>query len=80
MSIGTKNRLIRIYRRTDAVNEANEPLPDAWELFKTKWADVRGETGLSTIRSSASAGGVNTPMNRYSMAVPKSASFFVCDS
>ena len=32
MSIGTKNRLIRIYRRTDAVNEANEPLPDAWEL------------------------------------------------
>lgn len=67
--IGEYNRRIEIWKPTGAKNAANEPLPNAWELHKSKWSRVRGETGMATIRASAAAGGVNTPLDRYSFRV-----------
>lgn len=66
MSIGDKNRLIDIYRPGQEYDDANEPIGDGWVFVKSKWANMRGESGLATIRAAASAGGVNTPLDRYS--------------
>jgi len=67
--IGEHNRLVEIWSPTGAVNSANEPLPDAWALHKSKWARIRGETGMGTIRAAAAAGGVHTALDRYSFRV-----------
>lgn len=66
MTIGAKNRLIHIYVLGDEYDDANEPVDDPWVFQKQKWADVRGESGLASIRSAAAAGGVHTPLDRYS--------------
>lgn len=66
--IGEHNRLIAIWKPTGAVNEANEPTGEM-VLHKNKWARIRGETGMGTIRAAAQAGGVHTPLDRYSFRV-----------
>lgn len=67
--IGEKNRLIHIWKRSGAVDAANQPLPDSWVLHKSKWSRIRGETGMATIRAAASAEGIHTPLDRYSFRV-----------
>ena len=67
--IGEHNRRIEIWKPSGAKDAANEPLPNAWTLHKRKWARIRGETGMATIRAAATAGGVNTPLDRYSFRV-----------
>lgn len=69
MTIGAANRRIEIWKLTGAVDAANEPLPDSWELHKERWAEIRGETGMATIRAAASADGINTPLDRYSYRI-----------
>lgn len=66
--IGERNRRIEIWRPSGAVNSANEPTGEM-VFVKRKWAKIRGETGLATIRAAASAGGINTPLDRYSFRV-----------
>lgn len=67
--IGKRNRLVKFYKPLAAVNSANESI--GWEPlpFKEKWAELRGETGMGSIRAAASAGGVNTPLDHYSFRV-----------
>lgn len=67
--IGARNRLIKIYKPLTTVNAANEV--EGWEAepFKEKWAEIRGETGMGSIRAAAQAGGVNTPLDNYSFRV-----------
>jgi SPP1 family predicted phage head-tail adaptor len=67
--IGKRNRLIKFYRPLSAVNAANEA--EGWEdePFKEKWAEVKGETGMGSIRAAAMAGGVHTPLDNYSFRV-----------
>lgn len=67
MSIGEKNRQIEIWKPTDAVDGANQPL--GWCFFKSKWAKINGEPGMGKIRAASSAGGIVTPSNRYSFRV-----------
>lgn len=67
--IGEHNRRIEIWKPSGAKDAANEPLPNAWTLHKRKWARIRGETGMATIRAAATAGGVSTPLDRYSFRV-----------
>lgn len=68
--IGDKNRKIAIWKPTGETDAANEPLPDAWVLHKEKWAKIKGETGMGTIRNAAMAGDVvSTPIKRYSYRV-----------
>lgn len=69
MNIGKRNRLIEIWKPTGAVDGANEPLPDAWKLHASRWADIRGESGMSSIRAAGQAGGVVTPLNRRSIRI-----------
>lgn len=66
--IGNFNRKIEFWKPTGAVNEANEPLPDAYAFYKSRWAQIRGETGMGAIRSSAAAG-ISAPLNRYSFRI-----------
>lgn len=67
--IGEYNRRVEIWKLTGGVDAANQPLPTAWVLHKRKWARVKGETGMGTIRAAASAEGINTPLDRYSFRV-----------
>lgn len=67
--IGAKNRRIGIWQHDGSMNEANEPNPDGWVEVKQRWAHVRGETGLGSIRAAAAAGGINTPLDRYSFRI-----------
>lgn len=66
--IGEYNRRIAIWKPAGTVNEANEPTGEM-VLHKHKWARIRGETGMSTIRAAAQAGGIHTPLDRYSFRV-----------
>ena len=68
MTIGDKNRRIEIWKRDGSLDEYNQPNPDSWALHKARWANIKGESGLGSIRSSAAAG-VNTPLDRYSFRV-----------
>lgn len=68
-TIGEKNRRIAIWKHNGSLTPANQPTPNGWELFKEKWARIRGETGFATIRAAASAGGITTPLDRYSFRI-----------
>lgn len=65
MTIGEKNRLIEIWKDTAAVGSE---LPN-WVLHRKRWAKIKGETGMATIRGAATNGGVVTPLDRYSFRV-----------
>ncbi len=67
MTIGEKNRYITINQRSTAVDAANESY--TWVFFKKKWAEIMSQTGMGRIRADASAGGVNTDLQRYSFRV-----------
>lgn len=69
MSIGKKNRRVAFYRPTGAVDSSNDPLPDAWVLHKERWAEIKGSTGMGTVRAAGAAGGINTPLDRYSFRI-----------
>ncbi len=70
MTIGEKNRQIDIYSPTMIFDAANEPTgDDPWILFKTKWAQIKGESGMGKIRGAEPNGGVVTPLNRYSFRI-----------
>lgn len=66
---GNKNRLVEFWKLSGVEDAANEPVADPWVFHKKKWADPKGETGMGTVRAAASAGGVNTPLNRYSFRI-----------
>lgn len=68
MTIGDKNRRIEIWRNTGALDAANEPVADPWVLHKEKWANIKGDSGMASIRAS-NAGGISTPLDRYSFRV-----------
>ena len=67
--IGKRNRFVTIHKPLTAVNTANEV--EGWDdtPFKEKWAEIRGESGMGSIRAAAAAGGVHTPLDNYSFRV-----------
>lgn len=67
MTIGERNRLITINKRSTDTDTANESFD--WVPHKTKWAQVMGQTGMGRIRAEAGAGGINTDLQRYSFRV-----------
>lgn len=75
--IGDRNRRIHIWKPSGAVDGANEPIPDDWVLHTSRWANVKGESGLATIRAAASASGINTPLDRYSYRIAYTPSITV---
>lgn len=69
MNLGDKNRRYEFWKLSGAEDGANEPIADPWVLHKSKWGQIKGETGMGSIRSAASAGGVNTPLDHYSIRI-----------
>lgn len=67
MTIGEKNRFITINKPSPTLDAENRPV--GWVLHKTKWAEAMGQTGMGRIRAEASAGGINTDLQRYSFRV-----------
>lgn len=50
MKAGPLNKLIAIRSRVSGEDEAGQPV-DTWTPLASVWADIRGATGMGTIRS-----------------------------
>lgn len=66
---GDKNRRVGFWKLSGTEDSANEPVADPWILHKEKWANIKGQRGMASVRAAASAGGVNTPLDRYSFNI-----------
>lgn len=51
MARGSRNRLVRIERRSGTRNALNELVPDDWTLVTPCWASIRLPGGLETVRA-----------------------------
>jgi hypothetical protein len=67
--IGKRNRRVTFHRLLEGVDSANQSLGFNDTPAFTRWAEPKGETGLSTVRSAAQAGGINTQLNLYSFRI-----------
>lgn len=65
LAAGSLNRRITIQTRLAGSDAAGQPV-DAWADLATRWADVRGETGMGTIRN---GGDVPAAIKKYSFRV-----------
>lgn len=65
MGIGDRNRFISIYKRSTAVNAANEAT--GWTLYKQCWANIKAQSGLGVVRGMVE--GVEGDVARYSVRV-----------
>jgi len=65
---GRRNRLVSVQRRSTGVDSQNQPL-DTWEVVKTLWADIKGQTGMGSIRGGEHTEGVATNTSAYSFRV-----------
>lgn len=68
LAAGFLNARIEIHSREQVRDELNQPT-DVWMLQQRRWAFVKGNTGMATIRQSASQDGVTRDMNFYSFRV-----------
>lgn len=66
MKAGQLNRRIRIEQRVSGTDEAGQPL-DTWELVAEVWADIRGQTGLGSMKEMQ--GDLPAPVSRYSIRI-----------
>ncbi len=67
MTIGEKTRYITINKPSTTLDAENRAT--GWVFHKRKWAEPMGQTGMGRIRSEASAGGINTDLQRYSFRI-----------
>ena len=69
MRSGPLTRQIVIEQRASGLDAAGQP-NGAWETFATVYADVKGATGMGSIRQAGIVGGdVAASMNSYSFRV-----------
>lgn len=68
---GDRNRLISFWKPSGALDAANQPVKGdaAWVLHRAKWGNIKTDSGLGTVRAAATAGGVVTPLVRYSCRI-----------
>ena len=67
MRAGEINQLVRVERRSSAVDEAGQPV-ETWEPVDDIWAGIANETGMAAIRSGLQ-GSVPASIARYSFLV-----------
>lgn len=65
---GSLNRRITIQSRIVGEDAAGQPVM-TWQDVATVWADVRGATGMASIRQSSPIDGVAVSMNSYSFRI-----------
>ncbi len=68
MRAGALNRRITLQSRDTGYDEAGQPV-DTWTDVAEVWANVRGQTGMGSIRQSVPQDGVAVEMNSYSFRV-----------
>ncbi len=68
MQSGKLNRRIVIQSRVAGEDAAGQPTT-TWTDVVTVWADIRGATGMGSIKQSASMGGVAVELNSYSFRI-----------
>lgn len=56
---GRLTTLCTVQRKSAGVDEIGQPLPEAWELERTVWADVRNLNGTEAIKSGANVSTVS---------------------
>lgn len=67
MTIGEKNRQIEIWVPDGTLDSENNSA--GWAPYKTTWADISNETGMSIIRRPDSDVSIKTTLGRYSFRV-----------
>ena len=68
LDIGSLNRQITIQAQQSGTDAAGQPL-DVWTDFATVWANVRGETGMASIRKTLPRDGVAMSLDAYSFRI-----------
>ena len=68
MKAGELNRQIVIQSRDSGEDAAGQPV-DTWTTLATVWANVKGATGMGSIRQSANQDGVAVELNSYSFRI-----------
>lgn len=68
MKAGNLNRRITIQSRTASVDAAGQPVL-TWADVVSVWADIRGATGMGSIRQSEPRDGVAVEMSSYSIRI-----------
>jgi SPP1 family predicted phage head-tail adaptor len=65
---GSLKRRVTIQSRTASVDAAGQPVL-TWADVVTVWGDIRGATGMGSIRQSEPRDGVAVEMNSYSIRI-----------
>lgn len=68
MDAGQLNRRIVIQSRDAGTDAAGQPV-NTWTTLATVWANVKGATGMASIRQSAAREGMAVEMNSYSFRI-----------
>lgn len=68
MKAGDLNRSITIQAQQSGVDAAGQPL-DVWTSVATVWANVKGETGMASIRKTLPRDGVAMSLDAYSFRI-----------
>lgn len=68
LDIGSLNRQIEIQAQQSGVDAAGQPI-NTWTTVATVWANVRGESGMASIRKTLPRDGVAMSLDAYSFRV-----------
>lgn len=68
LNVGTLNRLITIQAKQAGVDAAGQPV-NTWTDVAKVWANVKGETGMASIRKTLPRDGVSMSLDAYSFRI-----------
>lgn len=68
LAAGILNRQLVIEGPVTERDELNQTIA-GWQLIDTVWANIKGDTGMSSIRQSAAADGITRNINNYSIRI-----------
>lgn len=68
MKAGDLNRSITIQAKQSGVDAAGQPI-NTWTDVATVWANIKGETGMASIRKTLPRDGVSMSLDAYSFRI-----------
>lgn len=68
MKAGDLNRLITIQAKQSGADAAGQPI-DTWTDVAQVWANIKGETGMASIRKTLPRDGVSMSLDAYSFRI-----------
>ena len=67
LAAGDLNRQILVEKHSGTLDALNQPLDNNWITHATVWANVKGQTGMGSLKSSAE--GLAQAINAYSFRI-----------